>query len=104
MPQQFQSAGARRSVPVAPSGDCSAERQTPEGDAQGRGPDAPAAGRGAAEGIDWPAPLSGLGNRLAPADLPDPTAANAVTACDLSLRAAFLEEPDIPESPQISPP
>ena len=42
--------------------------------------------------------------KLSYPDLPDPTAANAVTACDLSSRAAFLGEPDIPESPQISPP
>ena len=42
--------------------------------------------------------------KLSNPNLRDPTAANAATACDLSSRAAFLGEPDIPESPQISPP
>ena len=40
--------------------------------------------------------------KLSNPDLADPTAANAVTACDLSSRAAFLGEPDIPERREFS--
>ena len=58
-------------IPVAPSGDRAAGCETAQSDTQGRGPDAPATGRGLAKGVDRPATLSGLGDRLAPASKPN---------------------------------
>jgi hypothetical protein len=45
-------------------GDCAAGRENAQSDAQGRGLDAPAAGRSTAKGVDRPEEVSGVGDRL----------------------------------------